>query len=336
MTVRAVKGRLVLWSAMDLSRLLLLSALLTHASASPIAAGGLKKDIPSPLSPASHVIWSSKPHAPPPQATQTGDPGILSSITPNGLVHDVSRKPSPTRTSIRDDEAMKPILNRRDVHERSDFSLVTLAPDLPLSDRISLFPIEPGCTTTLPRTTPRCWHWDGTETIYPSTVIQRTSINCNGCSFVQDNFYNCPNRQVSAFKRVSTPSTYWNTVCATSPVRVQTIEAAATATGGARVEQGLAPAPSPAITTAPTPTAALEARQGLFPVVCPTTFMVQPEKSAGKTFTTYSRFTTTTVYLNCGGCPLVISTALVGYGPPTGFTKTTTLPVGTKTTFACH
>lgn len=319
---------------MDLSRLLLLSALLTHASASPIATDGLRKDIPSPLSPVSHVIWSSEPPAAPPQPTQTGDPGMLSPITPQGLVHDESRQPSPTRT--RNDEAMKPILDRRDVQERSIFSFVTLVPDLPLSDRISLFPIEPGCTTTLPRTTPSCWYWDGMETIYPWTVIQRTSINCNGCSFVQDNFYNCPNRQVSAFKRVSTPSTYWNTVCATSPVRSQTIEAAATATSGARIEQGLAPAPSPAITMAPTPTAVLEARQDLFPAACPTTFMMQPEKSAGKTFTTYSRYTTTTVYLNCGGCPLVISTALVGYGPPTGFTKTTTLPVGTKTTFACH
>jgi hypothetical protein len=64
--------------------------------------------------------------------------------------------------------------------------------------------------------------------------------------------------------------------------------------------------------------------------------VVQPERSAGKTSTKYSTFTTTTVTVECSGCSLVISTALAGYGPPGSFVTTTTLPVGAITTYACR
>ena len=69
---------------------------------------------------------------------------------------------------------------------------------------------------------------------------------------------------------------------------------------------------------------------------CPTTLVVQPEKSAGKTSTRYATYTTTTVTVDCSGCSLVISTALAGFGPPFSFATTTTVSVGAATTWACR
>ncbi|KAK1759018.1 hypothetical protein QBC47DRAFT_356919 [Echria macrotheca] len=322
---------------MDFSRFVFLSALLTHVSSSPIGAGDIRRDGLSSPHPTGQPAWvshsdsSSRP-------VQTSEPW-----TPTSTVIDVSHDDDPhppqidaTRASTgEDDGAMKPIMRRGDIHDRADSVFVTLSLGGPPTDRVSLFPLQPGCTSTVPRTGNPC-PWDGTETIYPSTIMRQTSVDCHGCSYVENQYYFCPNFHIIATKSVSTASTYWSTVCSPSPTLTRAQEASvATATSGAGIGQILAPLPSPAITAAPKATEALEARQDNFAAACPTTYFIQPEKSAGKTFTTYSRYTTTTVLVKCGGCPsLVTQTALVGYGPPADFTKTTTLPLGTKTTYA--
>ena len=109
----------------------------------------------------------------------------------------------------------------------------------------------------------------------------------------------------------------------------------------ARAPAPFAVAVKPAI---PTPTQEVDSRspkpparfQALDAAACPTTLVVQPEKSAGKTSTRYATYTTTTVTVDCSGCSLVISTALAGFGPPFSFATTTTVSVGAATTWACR
>lgn len=236
---------------------------------------------------------------------------------------------------------MKPIAGRAGANGASGFNIISATLDLSPA-AATLLP-DKGCTTTFPNTYGfgDC-AWDSTYTIYPSTAIRYKSVDCRGCDHVVvDAIHFCPNRIISATKRASTASTFWSTVCEPSrgPV-LNDVEVRAPATTTVSEPLGtLAPAaaPSPVITTAPKATAALGARQGagLELLACPTTKLVQPEMSAGKTKTTYARYTTTTIYVACGGCPLVVSTALAGYGPPVTFTKTTTLPVGTRTAYAC-
>jgi len=202
------------------------------------------------------------------------------------------------------------------------------------------------CTVTLDRPTWNCPSWDGTFTIYPSAVLQYTSVNCKGCDHVDANdIHFCPNMQVTATRTESTPSTFWSTVCAVSTGLALAAEPAVAAITPASIhirarmaDPGPAPVP---ITAAPTPTAGLELRQGGVvvlqpaPAACPTTLVIKPEQSAGKTLITHSKYTTTTVLVSCGGCPLVLSTALLGYGPPGAFSKTVTSSMGTKTSYAC-
>ncbi|KAK3352860.1 hypothetical protein B0T25DRAFT_453910 [Lasiosphaeria hispida] len=201
--------------------------------------------------------------------------------------------------------------------------IITASPEHISLVPFSQIPWREGCTTTLAKD-PKggCLDWNGVETVHPSTTIKYKSIDCHGCDyFFSDDFRFCPNRQINATERVSTPSTYWSTVC--QPTTALGYEPQADASA-------LTTTSSLSITRTPVDTMAKDL------AACPTTYVVQPEQSAGKTLTTYSRYTTTTVLLNCGGCPLVVSTALVGYGPPGVFTKTTTLPVGARTTYACR
>ncbi len=108
----------------------------------------------------------------------------------------------------------------------------------------------------------------------------------------------------------------------------------------ARAPAPFAVAAKPAIPTqqvdsrAPKPPARVQALDAA--AACPTTLVVQPEKSAGKTATRYATYTTTTVTVDCSGCSLVISTALAGFGPPFSFATTTTVSVGAATTWACR
>lgn len=191
----------------------------------------------------------------------------------------------------------------------------------------------PGCTSTLSegRLASACY-WDGTKTNYASTTTLYKSVDCHGCSnlHVIKEWYYCPNMRINGTRDVITPSTHWSTVCESSINLANRDAPPATATA----------ADEPIITTQPD----LEdiqgrnrgAREAQADIACPTTLVIQPERSAGKTLTRYSRWATTTVFLNCKGCPLYISTALAGYGPANGFTKTTTLPVGVTTTYACY
>lgn len=84
------------------------------------------------------------------------------------------------------------------------------------------------CTTTLTLTqsrlpTPPYWpqcSWDGTLSIYSSTVTVENSIDCHGCSDVQVTEVprvNCPAMIITASEHVATPSTLHLTVCSASP-----------------------------------------------------------------------------------------------------------------------
>jgi len=214
-----------------------------------------------------------------------------------------------------------------------------------------------GCTTTVKGYTGYPCQWDGTLTSYSSTATAYTGINCNGCDhlYVTDDYYYCPNQRISATRTASTPYTTWSTVCQTLTVKGKHVQLT-TPTLAASLEDELPAAvpptaPLPLVTTPPKFTTMtrekvkvveslnmgagnnLQLRQHTPP--CPTTYVVQPEQTAGRTRTTYSQYVTTTVILNCNGCSLILSTALAGPGQVGHFTKTTTLPVGTKTAFAC-
>ena len=194
-----------------------------------------------------------------------------------------------------------------------------------------------GCTTTLSETYGYPCVWSGTETIYPSTVIGTKQVNCNGCDVlsVDKEYYFCPNQVITATEWAKTPSTFWTTVCKPS------------ATAAKRQERVMATGPgatstvidgnSPVMTPPPRlgNQAGVKDLRDAQPAACSTTYVVQPEKSAGKTLTSYASYTTTTATLNCHGCSLSVSTALAGYGPPGVFTKTTTLPIGTTTVYVC-
>ena len=225
----------------------------------------------------------------------------------------------------------------------------------PAMPRITPSPAQPiprakGCTTTVTQPTPSnpC-AWDGTQTLYPSTTTMYQGIDCHGCTAlsVSRHIYFCPNHVWNDTTRASTPSTYWSTVCMPMTPSGQAIESQVPA-----VSQTIADAP-PQHPTITSPLRQYDERQsqdtgedapgehenwfggGADGCVCPTTLIVRPPQTAGRTSTCYERYTTTTVSVDCEGCPLVISTALFGFGPIARFTKTTTLPLGTATAYAC-
>lgn len=85
-----------------------------------------------------------------------------------------------------------------------------------------------GCTTTLTLTqsrlpTPPYWpqcSWDGTLSIYSSTVTVDSSIDCRGCSDVRVTavpVVHCPAMIITASVQVATPSTEHRTVCLATP-----------------------------------------------------------------------------------------------------------------------
>ncbi|KAK4175267.1 hypothetical protein QBC36DRAFT_27517 [Triangularia setosa] len=210
---------------------------------------------------------------------------------------------------------------------------------------------QKGCTTTSYEAWVYPCSWAGTQTIYPTTTTLFKEVNCNGCEniIIWKDYSSCPNMVINKTERVNTASTYWSTICKPTALfakrtaiddTVQTPNSQHIAGGQ---DQVLIPAAAQ-ITPFPKPAVDLRsARNGygvggnLQPDVCQTTLILQPPQSAGKTSTKYSRYTTTTVSVNCSGCTgLVVSTALAGYGPPGVFTTTATLPVGTVTAYACR
>lgn len=218
----------------------------------------------------------------------------------------------------------------------------------PAADRADLQPLaNRGCTTTLSTTRGYPCSWDGTTTEYTSTTVLFQYIDCNGCDNVQvdEEWYYCPNQPVSATLWAGAPTTSWSTLCQPSAAVAQRAEVDAHTTTtvlGVNSPGVLPPTqswqsgnPFPTPTIEPGPRRARNPGDGFEPAACPTTLVIQPERSAGKTLTTYASFTTSTVAVDCAGCDLVVSTALAGYGPPGAFETTTTFPVGTVTSYAC-
>jgi hypothetical protein len=292
---------------MDLLTVLLLFTALSPASSSPVAPPGGQGQ-------PAHQAERSEPFHLAVSATAPGP----------RFGHETPPTPTPapaSRFGADHGEQMKPILERRNplnIGSPNDLSPVDTAVLQPAPGK--------GCTTTMEDSYPYSCIWDGTTTIYPSTTVMFQQVDCHGCDsvYVHREIYFCPNQVINATKTAGIPSTSWSTICRPS---------------GLARRAGQATATLPDAQYLPTPRAEFEARNpqgGIQPPACPTTLVVQPERSAGKTSTSYSTYTTSTVTVNCGGCPLVISTALAGYGPPGSFVTTTTLPVGAKTTYACR
>ncbi|KAK4155395.1 hypothetical protein C8A00DRAFT_13569 [Chaetomidium leptoderma] len=224
----------------------------------------------------------------------------------------------PPGDAERNEPLMKPALGRREALNLGS------PPDLSPLDTAVLQPLK-GCTTTLSETYGYPCSWDGTTTVYPSTTVLFQQINCNGCEtvYVDKELYYCPNQSINGTQKMAVPTTSWSTICRPSSAVARRAQNDAPATTVvSHHDSGVNGGRSP--------------EDYLHPAACPTTLVVQPERSAGKTSTEYSSWTTSTMSLSCGGCPLVVSTALVGYGPPGSFVTTTTLPVGTITTYACR
>lgn len=286
------------------------------------------------------VLQATDQRAPFLHDSQHGALSRPASTATKGAQHDGSYHPQdpPIRTGINLDEVMKPIVGRGGPPDRPGNNANLFDPASPLSVQLDQQAPAVACTATLDKDPWACPSWDGVETIYPSYTMQYTSVDCKGCDYINsDRIHFCPNMQITARTTVTTASTLWNTVCAKSTGKAQAVQpAVASITAASNPIRIRMPAPAPAgITLAPTATVGLDARQAIHPAACPTTVVVQPEQSAGKTQTTYAKYTTTTVLVNCGGCPLVVTTGLFGYGPPGVFTKTTTVSVGTKTAYAC-
>ncbi|KAH0494419.1 hypothetical protein TgHK011_001039 [Trichoderma gracile] len=85
-----------------------------------------------------------------------------------------------------------------------------------------------GCTTTMTLTqsrlpTPPHWpqcSWDGTLSIYSSTVTVARSVDCRGCTDVRVTevpVVHCPAKIIWTRVRVETPSTTYRTVCSVTP-----------------------------------------------------------------------------------------------------------------------
>ncbi|KAK4034785.1 hypothetical protein C8A01DRAFT_18480 [Parachaetomium inaequale] len=283
---------------MDLLTLLLLSTALVPVTSSPIVPSEAERSEPFHLA--------------------------ISTAAPGSISHDTSSLPTPApvaQLSGGNGVPMKPILGRRE-------ALNLDPPNLSPLDMAIVAPYK-GCTTTTSETYGYPCEWDGTTTLYPSTTVLFKQINCNGCEnvYVHRDIYYCPNQRINGTLKAGVPSTSWSTICSQSAALARRAEpdTPASTTGS---DLGALPTDGPKGARSPA--------EGIQPAACPTTLVVQPPRVAGKTATSYLSFTTTTALVSCGGCPLVISTALVGLGPPVAFETTTTLPVGAVTTYACR
>ncbi|KAK3688648.1 hypothetical protein B0T22DRAFT_160417 [Podospora appendiculata] len=316
---------------MDLSRFIFLSAVLARGvCSSPIAAQEVRRDEILSFNPGGPMITapSSVEYTPVPMTT----------MNPGGPISPISGSPSPATPSPNISPSPR------------SASILSVAPQVTPSPVLNLFASQAkGCTTTLSQSSTYPCSWNGCQTFYPYTTVSYTKVDCHGCDYVAvlQDYYYCPNQHVTETKKVSTPSVYWSTVCepaTATPLRIEGDAPPATSTEKnatrTKVNMGV---PTPIITSSTEDTVILQAKpraensqgQQAAEAACPTTLVVQPGQSAGNTLTTFSRFTTTTVLVNCAGCPLVVTTALAGYGQPGHFTKTITLPVGTATAYSC-
>jgi hypothetical protein len=227
-------------------------------------------------------------------------------------------EPAPTPMSVQPGGPMKP------PHRRTENTLTVPQPTpTPVGNT------GKSCTWTISETGAYPCSFNGIETVYPATAINTRYVDCHGCSDIQvdKQIWYCPIQFVTATQVVHTPKTTWTTACATATLPGPPWD--------------VAPAfASP--TSAPTAAPEVERRnpQGNLmdqnPAACPTTYVVQPRQTAGPTATRYQQTVTQTVRLPCGGCSLVLSTALAGYGQAGRFTTTMTAPVSTATAYVCQ
>ncbi|KAL7937380.1 hypothetical protein V8C35DRAFT_276883 [Trichoderma chlorosporum] len=86
----------------------------------------------------------------------------------------------------------------------------------------------PGCTSTITYTqsrlpTPPFWpqcSWDGTLSVYASTVAVTRAVDCGGCTdvrIVEEPVVHCPAMVITAVEHVATPTTSYLTVCSATP-----------------------------------------------------------------------------------------------------------------------
>lgn len=234
-------------------------------------------------------------------------------------------EPTPTLMSVQPGGPMKPPLRR-------DEPTVTTPGSNPTPVR------APGksCTWTTFEKVPYPCTFDNVDTVYPTIATSTKYVDCHGCLDVEvdKQIWYCPNQIINATQVVQTPKTTWTTVCA--PVTVPGQMTAWHATP-AIISKMLAPTAQPVVRL---PVAERRNPQGNLmdqqPAACPTTIVVQPPQSAGSTSTAYRQTITSTSRVPCGGCPLVVSTALAGPGPAGRFTTTVTAPSRTVTAYACQ
>ncbi|KAL2267899.1 hypothetical protein VTJ83DRAFT_5176 [Remersonia thermophila] len=276
------------------------------------------------------------------------------------VLPDTLRGPPPTRPS--------PI-------PREALNLIQLPPNTPVSQPPSPAAGCTTTMSAAPAGYPCSWDGTTTIYPSTTTVYHAVNCNgCQHVRVIAE-WYHCPNMRINGTSWANTPTTYHSTICqpslsarAARPTEVDalatpTANAAANAaadadhdpnqptragTGAVIPSQPTATATAATAATAdaqaqgqgqPQPHEALRLAREAAPqaaTACPTTLVVQPPRSAGRTATSYSSWTTSTLQVPCGGCDLFVSTALAGYGPPATFETTTTLPVGTVTAYACQ
>lgn len=162
------------------------------------------------------------------------------------------------------------------------------------------------CTSTMHITPSSVCTGDGTVTSYTRTTKSWEPVNCHGCQrvVVSSPVYPCPIVPISATKTATTPYTQWSTICSRSHSIISTEPTKATVVD--RDAQA-----------------------------CPTTLTVIPPQEAGRVSTSYQHTMTQTQRLSCGGCALVISTQVQGFGPLGTYTSTCTSPTTTATAYTC-
>lgn len=154
----------------------------------------------------------------------------------------------------------------------------------------------------------------GTLSVYRTWTMETRKVDCRGCGevYIPASTYHCPINEIKTTEWVPTPTTYTTFVCA--PTKAAELEAAV------EKRQGIT----------------FSGPGGVVEFSCPTTYVIQPEQTAGVIWTEYKAWSTKTVGLQCSGCPLVTSTAKLGLGPAGRFKTTTTLPMGTTTAYKCQ
>jgi hypothetical protein len=167
-------------------------------------------------------------------------------------------------------------------------------------------PLVSDCTSTMLVTPSRVCTWDDIETVHTSTTTSHYKVDCHGCQSVVVNMEDlpCPTRLTVGTITTSVPYTQWDTICS---------------------ESGPIPTAESSVTS-------LLPRAG---ETCSTTLAINPPQAAGRVSTVYQVTATETMFLNCSGCSLVLSTQVQGFGPLGSFTRTSTASKCTTITYIC-